>query len=282
MTSADVIRSRVAQFVPQRDSQSAPVSISPPFPRTDSKLLEVIIENSLNALRAGEVDARGAIVHAAVHGWYEGPSHQPHDVGQASMQGATVEAAVNIREVIEKLQEVAADLPDGLDSEVEVHICNGHDNPGLRTTSVEVDPVWLVDGETYAPKQGRAQICGHPHRDAGSGRTTPLTSQIDDLGDEWSAEQPASRNPIRVKTDDEEYVLLPWSEGTYLRLPYVAAGVPLLPGAPNAIEAGCTCSPERNNYGRGYRHADDGVEMTVEDDCPVHLRVSGPAGPDSE
>jgi hypothetical protein len=31
---------------------------------------------------------------------------------------ATVEAAVNIREVIEKLQEMATRLPDGLDSEV--------------------------------------------------------------------------------------------------------------------------------------------------------------------
>lgn len=188
---------------------------------------------------------------------------------------------MNIREVIEKLHEVAKQLPNGLDSEVQVHICNGHNNPGLRTTSVEVDSVWQVDGKTYEPKEGFAQISGHPHRDEGSGRTTPLTSQIDDLVEKWSTEQPTSKDPIRVKTDDEEYVLLPWSEGTYLRLPYVA-GMPLLPGAPNATEAGCTCSPERNNYGRGYRHADDGVEMAVKDDCPVHLRVSGPADPDGE
>lgn len=44
----------------------------PPFPHPDSKLLKVIIDNSINAMRLGEVDAEGAIVHAAVHGWYEG------------------------------------------------------------------------------------------------------------------------------------------------------------------------------------------------------------------
>jgi len=45
---------------------------SPPFPAPDSPVLWMIIENSLRAYNAGEVDVRGAIVHAAVHGWYEG------------------------------------------------------------------------------------------------------------------------------------------------------------------------------------------------------------------
>ena len=31
---------------------------------------------------------------------------------------------MNIRDVINKLQEVATQLPDGLDSEVRIHICN--------------------------------------------------------------------------------------------------------------------------------------------------------------
>ncbi|MFE3173656.1 hypothetical protein ACFXPA_09755 [Amycolatopsis sp. NPDC059090] len=45
---------------------------SPPFPASDSPVLAMIIENSMAAYDAGEVDARGAVVHAAVHAWYEG------------------------------------------------------------------------------------------------------------------------------------------------------------------------------------------------------------------
>lgn len=191
---------------------------------------------------------------------------------------------MNIREVIEELHKVAADLPEGFDSEVEVHICNGHDAPGLRTLSVEVHPVRVMDKTMIVVKQGLASIQGHPHRDEGSGQTVPMTAEIDDLVEKWTAEQrdggrSASEDITRIKTDDEEYALLPWPDGTYVKLPYVA-GIPLLPGALNATEAGCTCSPERNNYGRGYRQTDDGVEMVVKDDCPVHLRVEGPPDPD--
>jgi hypothetical protein len=197
---------------------------------------------------------------------------------------AILEAAVNIREVIEKLQEIATNLPNGLDTEVEIQICNGHDAPGLRTTSVEVNAVWMIDEEMRTTKEAFAQIQVHPHREEGSGETMPRTAKIDDRVEKWvtkeqeTEEQSAPRDMIKVKTDDEEYVLLPWPEGTYVKLPYVA-GAPLLPGAPNATEAGCTCSPERNNYGRGYRPRDDGVEMVVEDDCPVHLRLEGPVDP---
>jgi hypothetical protein len=200
---------------------------------------------------------------------------------------ATVEAAVNIREVIEKLQEVAEELPDGLDSEVEIHIWNGHSGPGLRTTSVEVDAVWIVDEEMRIRKQALASIQGQLHHDEGRAQAPPLTMEIDDVAEEPATEQQeteenlASAEIIRVKTADEEYVLLPWSEGTYVKLPYVA-GMPLLPGAPNATKAGCTCDPERNNYGRGHQRNEDGVEMVVEDSCPVHLRVEGSVDPDQQ
>jgi hypothetical protein len=200
---------------------------------------------------------------------------------EADEPAATVEAAVNIREVIDKLQEVATNLPDGLDSEVEIQICNGHDHPWLTTTSLEVNVVWRIDEKTRTTKQALAQIQGYPHRDEGSGDIMAMTAQIDDLIEgrpteqQETGEDSASRSMIRVRTDAEEYVLLPWSEGMYLKLPYVA-GAPLLPGAPNATEAGCTCSPEQNNYGRGYRPRDDGVEMAVKDDCPVHVKVEGP------
>ncbi|WP_207908549.1 hypothetical protein [Pseudonocardia endophytica] len=45
---------------------------SPPFPDPDSEILRLIITNAVNAMESGETDARGAILHAAVHGWYEG------------------------------------------------------------------------------------------------------------------------------------------------------------------------------------------------------------------
>jgi hypothetical protein len=199
----------------------------------------------------------------------------------------TAEAVVNIREVIAKLQEVAEDLPDGLDSEVEIHICNGHDNPGLRTTSVDVDAVWIMDDKMQIQKQAFASIQGHPHRDEGSRQTTPLTMEIGRVAEKWATEQreakesSAPRDIVKVKTHDEEYVLVPWPDGAYVKLPYVA-GRPLLPGAPNATRAGCTCDPERNNYGRGYQQNEDGVEMVVKDGCPVHLRVEGPLEPDQQ
>ncbi len=45
---------------------------NPPFPHHNSPMLNVVVENSLNALRSGEADAEAAIIHAAVHAWYEG------------------------------------------------------------------------------------------------------------------------------------------------------------------------------------------------------------------
>jgi hypothetical protein len=81
-----------------------------------------------------------------------------------------------------------------------------------------------------------------------------------------------------VKTDNEEYTLLPLSEGIFVKLPFIE-GRPLLPGRPDAVEAGCTCNPERNNYGFGHPY-DDGVQMVVKDDCPIHPHVTGPADPD--
>ena len=47
-------------------------------------MLNVVINNSLHALRSGEADAEAAIVHAAVHGWYEG-----HIEGEDFCSGCT-------------------------------------------------------------------------------------------------------------------------------------------------------------------------------------------------
>jgi hypothetical protein len=45
---------------------------NPPFPDPDSTVLRLIVQNAVESMRRGEVDAEGAILHAAVHGWYEG------------------------------------------------------------------------------------------------------------------------------------------------------------------------------------------------------------------
>jgi hypothetical protein len=45
---------------------------SPTFPDPDSATLRLVVRNSIDAYRSGEVDVEGAILHAAVHGWYEG------------------------------------------------------------------------------------------------------------------------------------------------------------------------------------------------------------------
>ena len=76
----------------------------------------------------------------------------------------------------------------------------------------------------------------------------PLTSQIDDLVEKWAADQPkegtGKAGPIRVKTDDEEYMLLPYSDDRFVK-PIFIDGVPLLPGSRFAVDAGCICDPER-------------------------------------
>lgn len=64
----------------------------PPFPHPDAKLLWVVINNSINALRSGEVDAEGAIAHAAVHGWYEG-----HIEGEDLCPGCTCRGNMELR-----------------------------------------------------------------------------------------------------------------------------------------------------------------------------------------
>ena len=45
---------------------------SPPFPDPHSELLRLVIKNSIESYRSGEATAEQAIMHAAVHGWYEG------------------------------------------------------------------------------------------------------------------------------------------------------------------------------------------------------------------
>ncbi|MEU3005654.1 hypothetical protein [Streptomyces sp. NPDC007020] len=45
---------------------------SPPFPSTDNAVLGLIVGGAIESVRSGEVTVEEAILHAAVHGWYEG------------------------------------------------------------------------------------------------------------------------------------------------------------------------------------------------------------------
>jgi hypothetical protein len=55
---------------------------SPPFPDPDSEILKLVVNNSIRIYREGELTAEEAILHAAVHGWYEG-----HIQGEDSCPG---------------------------------------------------------------------------------------------------------------------------------------------------------------------------------------------------
>lgn len=69
---------------------------SPPFPHPESDVLLLIVENAMADYEAGEVDVRGAVLHAAVHGWYEGHiegedtcpgcEHRGDDVGRGVLR----------------------------------------------------------------------------------------------------------------------------------------------------------------------------------------------------
>jgi hypothetical protein len=46
---------------------------SPPYPSPhDNTLLQVIVNNAVAAVEKGETGWKDSVVHAAVHGWYEG------------------------------------------------------------------------------------------------------------------------------------------------------------------------------------------------------------------
>ncbi|MGH3710537.1 MAG: hypothetical protein ACRDRQ_21075 [Pseudonocardiaceae bacterium] len=194
--------------------------------------------------------------------------------------------AVNIREVIEKLHEVATRLPDGLDSEVQVHICNGTD-PGLMTPSIEVDTMWAQNQETLAVSSSFAVIQGHPHRDESNPPTRPATAEIDDLVEKWAADQRGVQNGagradlIKLRSSEGEYALLPCSDGRFVKFTLVDGQLQYLPGAPDAVAAGCLCDPGRNNNGRGHRR-DGAVQMVIKDGCPLHPKIEGPVDPDDE
>jgi hypothetical protein len=45
---------------------------SPPFPDPESPVLKIIVRAAVEAVNSGEATVEQAVLHAAVHGWYEG------------------------------------------------------------------------------------------------------------------------------------------------------------------------------------------------------------------
>ena len=57
---------------------------SPPFPDPESAVLKLIVENAIDAMNSGEATPEMAILHAAVHGWYEGHTSRARTPAQAA------------------------------------------------------------------------------------------------------------------------------------------------------------------------------------------------------
>lgn len=189
---------------------------------------------------------------------------------------------MNIREVIESLNEIAATLPGGLDSEVRVHICNGQDTPGVMTPSVQVDQMWVQDRHNLAVKDSFAIIQGHPHLDenpAGSA-TNPWTMGIDEVVQGWAAEQAgggAAAESLDVGVDPDsgqKFVVIHRAGHRSIKMEISDEGtIRYPPGAPDAVEAGCICDPGRNNQGSGAGKHDDGQTFIIKDGCPLHQQI---------
>ncbi len=92
---------------------------TPPFPHPESDILRVVVENAMADYESGEVDVKGAIVHAAVHAWFEGhlegedscPGCEHRgDVGRGIFrENYARDAMRNLRQRLERLEELNSD-----------------------------------------------------------------------------------------------------------------------------------------------------------------------------
>jgi hypothetical protein len=144
---------------------------------------------------------------------------------------------VNVRELIDLLDQAALELPDGLESTVLVHLCHGREEAGILTEQVGV----ATGGEDKGAAANCLIVEGHPHADDDS----------------------VERRPVAIGDTGEGF-----------RIPYGEGGRPILPGSPEAVAAGCICDPGKNDHGRGARSShDDHVDMVTDSRCEIHRRV---------
>lgn len=165
---------------------------------------------------------------------------------------------MNIRETIEQLTAVAEELPDGLDSQVKVHLCHGDHAEGVITGQVEVYDAG-----------GFAAVRGHPHLDDGNTVVRPLLMGVD-------AELAgiAAGRPVRPGLP------LDVGDGTAILMPVDDRQQPMLPGSAAALAEGCTCDPDLNRPALETARTPDEerppgaqVRLTFDPDCPFHTRM---------
>jgi hypothetical protein len=71
---------------------------SPPFPKPDSDALWLIVQNTMREYEEGVVGVRGAVLHAAVHGWFEG-----HLEGEDSCPGCDFRGELGERGILREI-----------------------------------------------------------------------------------------------------------------------------------------------------------------------------------
>jgi hypothetical protein len=201
---------------------------------------------------------------------------------------------MNIREVIAQLQAVAAELPDGLDSQLRVHICHGSGEAALMIDSVEVHAMYSQHKETFEVSDSWAVVQGHPHLDEKPGGRVhrPVTMDVDDVVQQWAAELAGEAPPTPAASTSAEidqyvdtdtgirYLLLHRRRQKSIMLELDEQGrIRYLPGAPNSVDDGCLCDPERNNHGMGQASPhDDNRLLIFKDTCPLHRQIDRPSG----
>lgn len=94
---------------------------------------------------------------------------------------------MKVHEAIALLQQKAGDLPDGLDAELRVVMCDGDDTTISRT--LEIDTMVRVDKQTMSkPSAWWVIVKGHPHLDEGGPqRMRGIAADADEHLREWES-----------------------------------------------------------------------------------------------
>lgn len=171
---------------------------------------------------------------------------------------------MNIRDMIERLKEVAEELPDGLDSDVRVHLCNGLGADGVITREVTVATRRRQNQATLEVKEAHAVVQGHSHLDDGETTVSSMMNDVDDELARLTGETPQFEFPPGTKV-----IVVDTGDGTGYQLPLDDDGKIISPGSALGIQRGCVCDSAKNNDGLGIDHG-DGRYFIFKDDCPLH------------
>jgi len=141
---------------------------------------------------------------------------------------------VKIGELIELLTAAAAGLPEGMDSDVHVHICRGWDAFSIVTKEVTVDTSGSV-----------ALVQGHPHRDDGPTVRRPVAMGVDD---ELAR---LIEDPEAIHEEPPSSVMIQIDETRAYRVPLRSDGKILAPGHVDALRVAASAIPRRTTSAAG-------------------------------